>query len=380
MGRLFIWALVALLAACEGRQGPVGPQGERGEAGPEGPAGPQGERGEQGQEGPQGEKGDQGPQGEQGEPGEQGPEGPQGDRGQQGSQGPPGAAGGAGGFLNWADVIEESGLDQAIFAIGFEVFDTNFLIGTGFIAHYTNVIWTNAHVVEGLGDVLYDLRDLDPQPFAVKSGTTIGGPSTHELNYYDVHPAYDGTTQSPDIGLLIVDAGFTDAPPFLPREMAHDLRVGQPVATMGFPGEIAALNTTVPLATFKDGTISALRPLSPETQSVTRENSRFVQHNLDLSGGTSGSPIFDHEGWIVAVNNAGTEALVIDQRSGEPRRVPSGNIGFGIRVDAVWDIIEVEKPTSAKARLADGAVALEALPSRPYPHPAYHPFPPGWGR
>ncbi len=362
MSRLFIWSLVALLAACEGKQGPVGPQGDTGEAGPQGPAGPQGERGEQGQEGPQGETGDQGPQGE------------------QGPQGPPGAAGEPGGFLNWADVIEESGLDQAIYAIGFEVFDTNFLIGTGFSAHYADAIWTNAHVVQGLIDVLAELRDHGPRPFAVKSGTAIGGGDTHVLYQYLEHPAYDGSTQSPDIGILIVDADFATAPSFLPREHARELRVGQPVATMGFPGEIAPLNTTVPLATFKDGTISALRPYRPEAEPATPEDSRILQHNLDLSGGTSGSPIFDHEGWIVAVNNAGTEALVIDQRTGEPRRVPSGNIGFGIRADEAWDFIEWVDSALAKPIAGDEGPRSRALPQRSYPHPAYRPFPPDWGR
>ena len=75
-------------------------------------------------------------------------------------------------------------------------------------------------------------------------------------------------------------------------------------------------------------------------------------------------------------------ALVIDQRSGEPRRVPSGNIGFGIRVDDVWDFIESEgeETGSAKAIPGHGYPGLIEAPSRPYPHPAYHPFPPGWGR
>ena len=320
--------------------------------------------------GSRGSRGSRG-RGERGEPGEQGPEGP---------QGPTGAAGGTGGFLNWADVIEESGLDQAIYAIGFEVFDTNFLIGTGFSAHYADAIWTNAHVVQGLIDLLAELRDHGPRPFAVKSGTAIGGADTHVLYQYLEHPAYDGSTQSPDIGILIVDADFATAPSFLPREHARELRVGQPVATMGFPGEIAPLNTTVPLATFKDGTISALRPYRPDTEPATPEDSRILQHNLDLSGGTSGSPIFDHEGWIVAVNNAGTEALVIDQRTGEPRRVPSGNIGFGIRVDEAWDFIEWVDSGLAKPIAGVQGVHPKALPRSSYPHPAYQPFPPGWGR
>ena len=276
-------------------------------------------------------------------------------------------------------MIEGSGLDQAVYAIGFEVFDTNYLIGTGFSAHYTNAIWTNAHVVQGLIDLLDEFQEHDPHPFAVKSGTRIGGTETHELSSYLEHPAYDGSTQSPDIGVLVVETEFTNVPSLLPREMTYGLRVGQPVATMGFPGEIAALNTMVPLATFKDGTISALRPLRPEAEAVTPGNSRFVQHNLDLSGGTSGSPIFDHEGWIVAINNAGTEALVIDQRSGEPRRIPSGNIGFGIRVDEAWNFIEWERDAgSAKAVAGHRPVALKEASPRLYTYPAYHPFPPDW--
>ena len=161
--------------------------------------------------------------------------------------------------------------------------------------------------------------------------------------------------------------------------MALDLRVGQPIATLGFPGEIATLNTPMPLATFKDGTISALRPFRPDFVSVSPQNNRVVQHNLDLSPGTSGSPIFDYEGWIVAVNHAGTETLVIDQDTGAPARVSHGNIGFGIRVDEVWNFIDwLEDRASAKAVMEGRAASFKPVPQRRYPYPAYRPFPPGW--
>ena len=188
---------------------------------------------------------------------------------------------------------------------------------------------------------------------------------------------YDGTVFSADIGLLVVETEFTKNLEFLPREFAEGLRVGQPIGTFGFPGEIGSLNTTVPLATFKDGTVSAMRPFDSNTGTVTPGNSRIVQHNLDLSGGTSGSPIFDHVGWVVAVNNSGTESLVIDHRTGEPSRVPHGNIGFGIRSDEVWDFIEWLTGTASKV-VADGTVPLRHFPRRDYPHPDYQPFPPGW--
>ena len=237
--------------------------------------------------------------------------------------------------------MEDNNLDDAIYAIGYEVLGFNFLIGTGFSAHYTDVIWTNAHVVQGIIEVLSVLSILNPTPFAVKSGTPIGGSHTYALNTFFTHPSYDGTTLSPDVAMLLISEEFTSVPSFLPRDFASGLRVGQPIATMGFPGEIEALNTTVPIASFKDGTISALRPFNPTTTSVTAANNKYVQHNLDLSGGTSGSPIFDHEGWIVAINNSGTESLVFDQNTGAPTRVPTGNIGFGIRIDEVWEMIDI---------------------------------------
>ena len=340
MRRLLLWGMLVLLAACGGEQGPVGPQGEKGE---------QGERGQHGERGPQGEPG---------EPGE---------------------------FLNWADVIEETGLDQAIYAIVLRVRGEYFLVGTGFSAHYSNAIWTNGHVIVVLAVALELLGNFDPQLLVVKSGIRVGGSDTYDLTSWNVmlHPAYDQTFDSPDLGFLFTeDDAFNLNPPlFLPREMALDLRVGQPIATLGFPGEIADLDTPVPLATFKDGTISALRPFRPDLVSVSPRNNRVVQHNLDLSPGTSGSPIFDHEGWIVAVNHAGTETLVIDQNTGALERVAHGNIGFGIRVDEVWDFIDwLEASAAAKAVRKGRPVSFKPVFQRPYPYPAYRPFPPGWNR
>ena len=255
----------------------------------------------------------------------------------------PGEPGRDGVPLNWADVLDAHRVADAIYAIGINLpGGSNYVIGTGFAAYYTDAIWTNAHVAIALRDELSALSSLNPIPFAVKSGTVIGTtPGTYALVYYYVHPGYIGSPSSPDVAVLTVNGELPEFLEFLPRRFATQLRVGQPVGTMGFPGEVSDPYTAAPVATFKDGTISALRPFSILETSITPANSTFVQHNLDLSGGTSGSPILDHNGWVIAVNNSGTEKLVIDVQSGQPTRVPTGNIGFGIRVDEVWNMIDL---------------------------------------
>ena len=278
-----------------------------------------------------------GPQGPRGE------RGPAGERGPQGEQGPPGS-----GVLNWADVLERANVPAAIYAIGYSLpGGQNYVIGTGFAAHYTNTIWTNAHVALGLRDELVTLSHLQPVPFAVRSGTVIGEEVTYALDWYLVHPEYTGA-DSPDVAVIGTRTELTDFLHFLPRQSAAQLRVGQPIGTLGFPGEVHHYRTA-PSATFKDGTISALRPFPLLETSITPGNTTLVQHNLDLSGSASGGPVIDHNGWVIAVNNAGTERLVFDSRTGQPERVPTGTSGFGIRVDEVWDLVDViEAPRSPR--------------------------------
>lgn len=73
--------------------------------------------------------------------------------------------------LYWADVLEKHDVPEATYAIGIYVpgYGTEW-IGTGFAAHYTTAIWTNAHVVVGMDDTLVALEHRNPVPLAVQSG------------------------------------------------------------------------------------------------------------------------------------------------------------------------------------------------------------------
>ncbi len=314
-----------------------------------------------------------GPQGPAGPVGETGAAGP------QGIQGPAGPQGETGESLDWSDVIEDQNLGDAVYAIGVQVQGKNYILGTGFVAHFWNAVWTNAHIVQAVLITTQFIEHLDPRPFAVKSGTVIGGADTYWLQNFWVHPDYDGSVGSPDVALLIIDANLTDLPFFLPRDQVQGLQVGQPVGTIGFLEELSGEPVTVPIATFKDGTISALRPFADEVP--TPASSKVIQHNLDLSGRTSGSPIFDHSGYIIGMNFAGIFRVVYDDRTGRPTRISTENPGRAVRVDELWRLYDLATEASravsgVSARSTDVPLVLE--PEQDYPHASYQPFPDDW--
>ena len=329
-------------------------------------------------------KGDAGPQGPTGPVGPAGPAGETGSTGAVGPQGPVGPQGEPGVALDWSAVIEDQNLGESVYAIGVQVQGRNYILGSGFVAHFWNGVWTNAHVVQAVLVSIGFIEDLDPRPFAVKSGTEVGGADTYWLQNFWVHPDYDGTAGSPDAALLIIDANLTNLPFYLPRDQVQGLQVGQPIGTIGFPEELSGEAVNVPVATFRDGTISALRPFDDEIP--TPENSQVIQHNLDLPGRTSGSLIFDHQGYIIGMNFAGIFRVVYDDQTGQPMRVPSNNPGLAIRVDELWRLYDLASGAGRIAAGLSGAgaagtssdVPLVLEPEQEYPHASYRSFPDDW--
>lgn len=332
---------MAMLIACTGDQGPVGPQGV------------QGPQGLQGVEGPEGPDGPRGTQGERGPTGIDGPTGPQGPQGET---------------LNWADVIEEGNLYDAVYVVGARVEDSEETFyatwGTAFAAYYTDKLWTNAHVAEGLRALEEEIEG-EITPFVARAGEFIregSGPGTIRWNGAIIHEDYDPEQypfDSPDVALLLLEEEVSGPlPALLPREFGEDLRVGQPLGTLGFPVSLAQETFELVLPTFKDGTMSALRPFLNDGFDGTNTG-MLLHYNFITEGGTSGSPVFDHNGYIVGINFAGLVTIIEDEFGERLAKVETSH-QFGIHVEALWQMIDqVGEPPGVTARVAvsDGSYA-----------------------
>lgn len=116
-------------------------------------------------------------------------------------------------------MIAEGNLYDAIYVVGIMMNDGNRVIGTAFSAYYTDRLWTAAHVLERIDELLSDsrLRNRNPRPFATKTGTLVGGSETYTWNRHFTHPDYDGTVQSPDVALIDLDEELpVNSPRFCP--------------------------------------------------------------------------------------------------------------------------------------------------------------------
>lgn len=143
-------------------------------------------------------------------------------------------------------MIEEGNIYDAVYVVGARVVEpeeTRYVTwGTAFAAYYTDMMWTNAHVVEEFRSVEDSYED-EIIPFVARAGERIqegAGPGTIRWNGAIIHEDYDpeqGVLNSPDVALLLLEDEVPGPlPVLLPREFGGDLRVGQPLGTLGLPG------------------------------------------------------------------------------------------------------------------------------------------------
>jgi hypothetical protein len=157
-------------------------------------------------------------------------------------------------------------------------------IGTGF-SITESVLATNAHVAAALGD---------PR---LRGGIAIMNKRSDRhcrINRVAIHPEYRGDMSDPKEGLTNKDVAllFTDCKDLRPTSIASEaelkaLQQGEMIALLGFPGEI--MDPEKPSAQLLQGIIGNI------------PNEVVIAHSMRAPPGTSGSPIFNRAGQIVAL-------------------------------------------------------------------------------
>ncbi|MCU1280347.1 MAG: Methylcrotonyl-CoA carboxylase biotin-containing subunit protein [bacterium] len=134
-----------------------------------------------------------------------------------------------------------------------------------------------------------------------------------------------GAIISPDVGWLKVDGKLPSKVTLAAAQEFQALGTGDPMFTYGFPGRLA--DVSAPEATFVEGVVGRITTIDGRAGDV--KELRLIQHSAFTSGGTSGSPIFNAAGHVVAVNTGG----YVDKS-----RALAG-YNFGMRIDLAQELL-----------------------------------------
>jgi S1-C subfamily serine protease len=179
---------------------------------------------------------------------------------------------------------------------------------------------TNAHCVAAAED----LRKRGGQIVVVQNGDARARLTVERMRRVRGFVP-GGAVISPDVGVLAVDGKLPAKVTLASADEFGALATGDPMFTYGFPGRLA--DVAAPEATFVEGVVGRITTLDGRAGDV--KELRLIQHSAFTSGGTSGSPIFNAAGHVVAVNTGG----YVDKA-----RALAG-YNFGMRIDLAQELL-----------------------------------------
>lgn len=234
-----------------------------------------------------------------------------------------------------AEVIAEK-YERSLFMLIAKTNDR--LVGycTAFAISPDGLLATNAHCVR-------NMDKMKAQGIVSLARMNRNADKTYQIVKWRSHSDYKNSAFSSDVALVQLDLKGDRLP--ISVELAsdddvHRLAPGRPVYTMGFPGRV--MNEARPAADFRAAVISRLTTY--DNTPGTPETARMVWHSALTSKGTSGSPIFNADGKVIAVNNGGLSARRVYTTDAVTGRLKEGfaydatGLNFGIRVDALREV------------------------------------------
>ena len=166
----------------------------------------------------------------------------------------------------------------------------------------TRILATNAHCVRAAED----FEDQGADIYAhLNESSKKGKPQMFRISRHQGHPDYRHNAQNitPDVGLFELEDD--DAPQTVNVADQGELKrlgTGDALYVLGFPGR--TMDEESPVAVFMFSHVGRI------TDEFGQKADKFkdawlVQHEGQTTPGTSGSPIFDSEGHVVAINAGG---------------------------------------------------------------------------
>ena len=186
------------------------------------------------------------------------------------------------------------------------------------------VLATNAHCIKALerfqksGWKSYAVMNENPKE-RYKVLKVIGHPGYHK-------PTKRGVSR--DVGALKVDRDLKSLLPIATEAELKDLGAGDLMFTYGFPGRLADVSS--PSATLVQGIIGRVTRLNGKLGDF--DDRLLVQYDATTAGGTSGSPVFNLTGKVIAVNAGG----YLGRRG---LSVNTLGYNFGIRIDVLETLL-----------------------------------------
>jgi len=198
------------------------------------------------------------------------------------------------------------------------------------------VLASNAHCVKAAED--FEDKGADIWVHLNESNKGSGDPKMFKVARHEGHPKYKhhGMSITPDVGLFVLEDDDAKVMVNVADKSAlKKLGTGDSLYVIGFPGR--TMDEASPVAVFMFSHVGRITDaLGQRAESF--EDGWLVQHEGQTTPGTSGSPIFNSEGKVVAINAGG---LLESNKQSVYK--------YAMRIDLVEDI-DVDESTKAKKK------------------------------